>query len=37
MTGGKVMATAGVDALPSDVKAMAIREGRDLHQLLGGQ
>lgn len=25
MTGGRVMLTAGVDALPSDVKAMAIR------------
>jgi hypothetical protein len=25
MTGGNVMMTAGVDALPSDVKAMAIR------------
>ena len=25
MTGGKVFLTAGVDALPSDVKAMAIR------------
>lgn len=25
MEGGKVMMTAGVDALPSDVKAMAIR------------
>jgi hypothetical protein len=25
MTGGRVMITAGVDALPSDVKAMAIR------------
>ena len=25
MTGGRVMMTAGVDALPSDVKAMAIR------------
>src|SRR5438105_10695618 len=25
MTGGRVMMTAGVDALPSDVKAMVIR------------
>jgi hypothetical protein len=25
MTGGRVMLTAGVDALPSDVKAMVIR------------
>ena len=25
MTGGKVMLTAGVDALPSDVKAMVVR------------
>ena len=25
MTGGQVMLTAGIDALPSDVKAMAIR------------
>src|ERR1700675_1758709 len=26
MTGGRVMLTAGVDALPSDVKAMVIRQ-----------
>jgi hypothetical protein len=26
MTGGKVLLTAGVDALPSDVKAMVIRK-----------
>ena len=26
MTGGRVMLTAGVDALPSDVKAMVIRK-----------
>jgi Protein of unknown function (DUF3768) len=26
LTGGKVFVTAGVDTLPSDVKAMAIRE-----------
>jgi hypothetical protein len=26
MTGGRVMMTAGVDALPSDVKAMVIRK-----------
>ena len=26
MTGGKVLITAGVDALPSDVKAMVIRK-----------
>src|ERR1700704_5147773 len=27
MTGGRVMLTGGVDALPSDVKAMVIRRG----------
>src|SRR5205809_590344 len=26
MTGGRVLMTAGVDALPSDVKAMAVRK-----------
>src|SRR5713226_195347 len=26
MTGGRVMMTAGIDALPSDVKAMVIRK-----------
>ena len=30
---GRVMLTAGVNALPSDVRAMAIRRGRDVRRL----